>query len=99
MVLSRARSADQARVFEVGDENLTPGAVVVMERLRAADLATVRDAKAVYCTRGSPLSHFVLVAREWGLPVFKITRSEKEELSAEEVIRFEPDGSWRATSF
>ncbi|MBT6175696.1 MAG: hypothetical protein HOI23_00515 [Deltaproteobacteria bacterium] len=99
VVLSRALVGDAGRVMEAGEAELVPGAVVVLDRLGPSDLAIVREAKAIYCTRGSPLSHFVLVAREWGLPVFKITRSEKEELLAEEMVRFEPDGSWRAASF
>lgn len=99
VILSPARSAGEGHVMEVKGNQAEPGAVVVMDRLKPSELAAVREAKAVYCTRGSPLSHFVLVAREWGLPVFKITPTEKERLLAQEVVRFESDGSWRAASF
>jgi hypothetical protein len=98
-ILSPASSAGEGQVVEANDHDLESGAVVVMDRLKPSDLARVRGAKAVFCTRGSPLSHFVLVAREWGLPVFKITSAEKDKLLAEQMIRFEPDGSWRAASF
>ena len=99
VILSPTTSAGVGHVMEVKGNQAEPGAVVVMDRLKPSELAAVREAKAVYCTRGSPLSHFVLVAREWGLPVFKITPTEKERLLAQEVVRFESNGSWRAASF
>jgi len=97
-VLSPAFSKGEGFVYDGDIDEMSPGAILVVDSLKPSDLPVVRAAKAIYCTRGSRMSHPMVVAREWGLPVFKISLQQKEQLLGQGMIAFEVDGSWQRAS-